>query len=69
MHLCTARFADEYRRGRVFRTGDAAHRHAPWGGYGGNTGVADAHNLVWKLAAALSGAAPPALLDTYRTER
>ncbi|WP_433729228.1 FAD-dependent monooxygenase [Nocardia sp. CA-129566] len=61
--------ADEYRRGRVFLTGDAAHRHAPWGGYGGNTGVADAHNLVWKLAAVRSGTAAPALLDSYQVER
>lgn len=61
--------ADEYRRGRVFLVGDAAHRHAPWGGYGGNTGVADAHNLAWKLAAVLSGTGAPALLDTYQVER
>lgn len=61
--------ADEYRRGRVFLAGDAAHRHAPWGGYNGNTGIADAHNLAWKLAAVLSGAAGPALLDSYVAER
>ncbi|MFX0573516.1 FAD-dependent monooxygenase [Nocardia nepalensis] len=61
--------ADEYRRGRIFLTGDAAHRHAPWGGFGGNTGVADAHNLVWKLAAVLSGTGGPALLDSYQAER
>ncbi|MEV6138588.1 FAD-dependent monooxygenase [Nocardia sp. NPDC051990] len=61
--------ADKYRCGRIFLTGDAAHRHAPWGGFGGNTGVADAHNLVWKLAAVLSGTGGPALLDTYRAER
>ncbi|MEU6579704.1 FAD-dependent monooxygenase [Nocardia sp. NPDC046763] len=61
--------ADEYRRDRVFLVGDAAHRHAPWGGYGGNTGVADAHNLVWKLAATLHGNAGPALLDSYAAER
>ncbi|WP_051179594.1 FAD-dependent monooxygenase [Nocardia concava] len=61
--------ADEYRRDRVFLVGDAAHRHAPWGGYGGNTGVADAHNLVWKLAATLRGTAGPALLDSYAAER
>ncbi|WP_019932069.1 FAD-dependent monooxygenase [Nocardia sp. BMG111209] len=61
--------ADDYRCDRIFLTGDAAHRHAPWGGYGGNTGVADAHNLVWKLAAVLSGAASPDLLDTYAPER
>ncbi|QIS07007.1 monooxygenase [Nocardia brasiliensis] len=61
--------ADEYRRGRVFLTGDAAHRHAPWGGYGANTGIADAHNLIWKLAAVLSGTAGPDLLDSYQDER
>ncbi|GAB2522719.1 FAD-dependent monooxygenase [Nocardia heshunensis] len=61
--------ADEYRRDRVFLVGDAAHRHAPWGGYGGNTGVADAHNLVWKLAATLRGTAGPDLLDSYAAER
>ncbi|WP_433660657.1 FAD-dependent monooxygenase [Nocardia sp. CA-128927] len=61
--------ADEYRRGRVFLVGDAAHRHAPWGGYGANTGIADAHNLIWKLASVLSGTAGPALLDSYQPER
>ncbi|WP_405486945.1 FAD-dependent monooxygenase [Nocardia sp. NBC_00511] len=61
--------ADEYRRGRIFLVGDAAHRHAPWGGFGGNTGVADAHNLVWKLAAVLDGEAGPGLLDSYAAER
>ncbi|MEV6556890.1 FAD-dependent monooxygenase [Nocardia sp. NPDC051756] len=61
--------ADEYRRGRIFLVGDAAHRHAPWGGYGANTGIADAHNLIWKLAAVLSGTAGPALLDSYQPER
>ncbi|MFC9432969.1 FAD-dependent monooxygenase [Nocardia sp. NPDC057030] len=61
--------ADEYRRGRIFLVGDAAHRHAPWGGYGANTGIADAHNLIWKLASVLSGTAGPALLDSYQPER
>ncbi|AYF79254.1 monooxygenase [Nocardia yunnanensis] len=61
--------ADEYRRDRVLLVGDAAHRHAPWGGYGGNTGIADAHNLIWKLAAAVQGTAGPELLDSYAAER
>ncbi|MBB5913834.1 2-polyprenyl-6-methoxyphenol hydroxylase-like FAD-dependent oxidoreductase [Nocardia transvalensis] len=61
--------ADEYRRDRIFLAGDAAHRHAPWGGFGGNTGIADVHNLAWKLAAVLAGTAGPALLDTYAAER
>ncbi|MFG1790690.1 FAD-dependent monooxygenase [Nocardia sp. NPDC049149] len=61
--------ADEYRRGRIFLAGDAAHSHAPWGGFGANTGIADAHNLIWKLATVLSGTAGPALLDSYQLER
>jgi putative polyketide hydroxylase len=61
--------ADDYRRGRVFLAGDAAHQHAPWGGFGANTGIADVHNLAWKLAGVLAGHAGPALLDTYQPER
>jgi putative polyketide hydroxylase len=60
---------EEYRRGRIFLAGDAAHRHAPWGGFGANTGVADVHNLAWKLAAVLRGEAGDGLLDTYQPER
>lgn len=63
------RVADDYRRGRVFLAGDAAHQHAPWGGFGANTGIADVHNLSWKLASVLNGQAGPALLDTYQPER
>ena len=63
-----ARLADRYRVGRVFLMGDAAHIHPPTGGQGLNTGVQDAYNLGWKLAAALAGA-PDALLDTYEEER
>ena len=59
------RFAD----GRVFLAGDAAHVVPPNGGFGGNTGVQDAHNLAWKLAAVVKGDAGPALLDTYDAER
>jgi putative polyketide hydroxylase len=61
--------ADRYRAGRVFLVGDAAHLMPPYGGFGGNTGIADAHNLAWKLAAVCSGEATDALLDTYESER
>ncbi|GAB1510803.1 FAD-dependent monooxygenase [Actinophytocola sp. KF-1] len=57
-----------YRVGRVFLAGDAAHVHSPAGGQGMNTGLQDAANLSWKLAAVLRGA-PDALLDTYHAER
>jgi 2-polyprenyl-6-methoxyphenol hydroxylase-like FAD-dependent oxidoreductase len=58
-----------YRVGRVFLAGDAAHVHSPAGGQGMNTGLQDAANLGWKLAAAVGGQAPEGLLDTYETER
>ncbi len=58
-----------YRVGRVFLAGDAAHVHSPAGGQGMNTGLQDAANLSWKLAADLGGWARPGLLDTYQTER
>ncbi|MGH6980591.1 MAG: FAD-dependent monooxygenase, partial [Stellaceae bacterium] len=61
--------ADAYRQGRVFVAGDAAHSHPPYGGYGVNTGLEDATNLGWKLAAALNGWAGPLLLDSYDAER
>jgi 2-polyprenyl-6-methoxyphenol hydroxylase-like FAD-dependent oxidoreductase len=61
--------ADSYQNGRVFLAGDAAHVVPPNGGYGGNTGIQDAHNLAWKLALVLDGTAGPALLQTYDTER
>ncbi|MFC9325782.1 FAD-dependent monooxygenase [Kitasatospora sp. NPDC057015] len=63
------RQAPNYRSGRVFLAGDAAHCHSPAGGQGMNTGLQDAANLSWKLAAAVRGWAPDALLDTYQTER
>ncbi|MFD5434530.1 FAD-dependent monooxygenase [Kitasatospora sp. NPDC127067] len=63
------RQAPNYRSGRVFLAGDAAHCHSPAGGQGMNTGLQDAANLSWKLAAALRGHATDALLDTYQTER
>ena len=59
----------QYRVGRVFLAGDAAHVHSPAGGQGMNTGIQDAANLGWKLAAAVRGRAPTGLLDTYHTER
>ena len=58
-----------YRSGRVFLAGDAAHVHSPAGGQGMNTGLQDAANLSWKLAAAAQGTADPGLLDTYHAER
>jgi 2,4-dichlorophenol 6-monooxygenase len=65
----TCQVAERYRDGRVFLVGDAAHRFPPTGGMGLNTGVQDAHNLAWKLAAVLDGAARPPLLDSYERER
>ena len=65
----SAQIAERYRDGRTFLVGDAAHRFPPTGGLGLNTGVADAHNLVWKLAAVQHGWAPTAIVDTYEAER
>jgi 2-polyprenyl-6-methoxyphenol hydroxylase-like FAD-dependent oxidoreductase len=62
------RLVDRYRDGEVFLAGDAAHIHSPAGGQGMNTGIQDAHNLGWKLAAVAQGASP-ALLDSYEAER
>ncbi|MGZ6661038.1 MAG: FAD-dependent monooxygenase [Solirubrobacteraceae bacterium] len=61
--------AERYRDGRVFLAGDAAHTMPPNGGFGGNTGVQDAHNLAWKLALVLKGVAGAGLLETYDDER
>jgi len=61
--------ADRYRDRRLFLAGDAAHEMPPTGGFGMNTGVQDAQNLVWKLAAVLKGQAGEKLLDTYHAER
>lgn len=67
--IMSAQIANQYRKGRVFLAGDAAHRFPPSGGLGLNTGVADVHNLAWKLAAVIKGDADARLLDTYETER
>lgn len=74
VHLATS-FTDRamqtttYRQGRVLLAGDAAHIHSPLGGQGLNTGLGDAMNLGWKLAATVHGYAPDGLLDTYTRER
>jgi hypothetical protein len=63
------RSADQYRSGRVFVAGDAAHVHSPAGAQGMNTGIQDAVNLGWKLALVCRGLSPESLLDSYDTER
>lgn len=60
---------DQYRFGRVFLAGDAAHRHPPTTGLGLNSAIQDAHNLAWKLHTVLSGDASDVLLDSYEAER
>ncbi|POX50064.1 FAD-dependent oxidoreductase [Streptomyces sp. Ru72] len=61
--------ADGFLHGRVLLAGDAAHVVPPTGGYGANTGIADAHNLAWKLALVVNGTAGAGLLETYDAER
>jgi 2-polyprenyl-6-methoxyphenol hydroxylase-like FAD-dependent oxidoreductase len=61
--------AQRFRHGRILLAGDAAHAVPPTGGMGMNVGIADVHNLCWKLAGVLRGWAGPGLLDTYETER
>jgi 2-polyprenyl-6-methoxyphenol hydroxylase-like FAD-dependent oxidoreductase len=63
------RVAEKFRQGRAFVLGDAAHIHSPMGGQGMNTGIGDAVNLAWKLAAVLRGQSNESLLDTYEPER
>jgi 2-polyprenyl-6-methoxyphenol hydroxylase-like FAD-dependent oxidoreductase len=63
------RVAGKFREDRVFLLGDAAHVHSPVGGQGMNTGIGDAVNLAWKLAAVLDGSAGASLLETYELER
>ncbi|KAI8712945.1 FAD-binding-3 domain-containing protein [Fusarium sp. LHS14.1] len=61
--------AKEYRRGRIFLAGDAAHRHPPSSGLGSNTCVQDAYNMSWKLAMVIKGQAGEELLESYNQER
>jgi len=63
------RVTENFRKGRAFLLGDAAHIHSPAGGQGMNTGIGDAINLAWKLAAVVAGRAPHKLLDSYESER
>jgi 2-polyprenyl-6-methoxyphenol hydroxylase-like FAD-dependent oxidoreductase len=63
------RVADHFRKGRAFLLGDAAHIHSPVGGQGMNTGIGDAANLAWKLAAVIHGRASETILDSYEPER
>jgi 2-polyprenyl-6-methoxyphenol hydroxylase-like FAD-dependent oxidoreductase len=63
------RVTEQFRKGRAFLLGDAAHIHSPAGGQGMNTGIGDAINLAWKLAAVVAGRAPDRLLDSYEAER
>ncbi|HEY7443041.1 MAG TPA: FAD-dependent monooxygenase, partial [Vicinamibacterales bacterium] len=65
----TSDVARRFRDGRIFLAGDSAHLMPPNGGYGGNTGIHDGHNLAWKIAAVLKGVARPELLATYDMER
>jgi len=65
----TVRISERFQKGRIFLAGDSAHTMTPYGGKGANTGIQDAHNLAWKLAAVIKGFAGTSLLDTYHTER
>ncbi|MGZ5965105.1 MAG: FAD-dependent monooxygenase [Caulobacteraceae bacterium] len=67
--VAVCRAAERFQHGRIFIAGDAAHTMTPTGGFGGNTGIQDAHNIAWKLAYVLRGLAGPRLLDTYDQER
>ena len=67
--VMTSQVAERYRQGRVFLVGDSAHRFPPAGGLGLNTGIGDAQNIAWKIAAVKNGAAPDSLLDSYEAER
>ena len=65
----SAQVATDFRRGHILLAGDACHRFPPTGGLGMNTGIQDAHNLIWKLCAVIDGSAAEELLDTYQSER
>ena len=65
----SAKVAERMRDGRIFLAGDSAHQVTPYAGQGANGGIADAHNLAWKLAAVLKNQAGTSLLDTYEVER
>ncbi|KIW33773.1 uncharacterized protein PV07_00597 [Cladophialophora immunda] len=65
----SVRIAEQLQHGRIFLAGDAAHQMPPWGGQGANSGIADVHNLAWKLSAVLQGHANNSLLETYDVER
>ncbi|KAF3890079.1 MULTISPECIES: FAD-dependent monooxygenase [Nostocales] len=65
----SSRMVQQFRQGRVFLAGDAAHIHSPVGGQGMNAGIQDAYNLSWKLALSLKGFGNEALLDSYHSER
>ncbi len=67
--VASAHVAEQYRHGRIFLAGDAAHEMPPTGGFGMNTGVQDVHNLCWKLALVLQDRAADQLLQTYHDER
>ena len=65
----SARVVEQLQHDRIFLAGDAAHQMTPYAGQGANSGIADVHNLAWKLAAVLKGRAKPKLLETYDAER
>lgn len=67
--IMSSQVANQYRQGRVFLVGDAAHRFPPTGGLGLNTGAGDAQNICWKIAAVEKGWAEAGLLDSYESER
>jgi 2-polyprenyl-6-methoxyphenol hydroxylase-like FAD-dependent oxidoreductase len=67
--VAVCRAATTFQKGRIFIAGDAAHTMTPTGGFGGNTGIQDAHNIAWKLAYIHRGLAGPRLIDTYNAER